>query len=346
MRVLYFGNILSGHGYTPTTIENLSRLLQTEDVELYASSDKRNKLLRLLDMIFFFFKYYKKADLVLIDTYSTLNFWYAVIIGMLSHSAHIKYVPILHGGKLPQRLDRSGKVAAKLFGRSAMNVAPSAYLYTEFVKRGFCNTIVIPNFIKEGDYEVKQRVNASPMKLLWVRSFSDGYNPQMAVRCLALLRKVYGETTLMMIGGTNGGDECLMATKRLAKELGVSDAIEFTGKLSKKELIERSKECNVFINTTNADNTPVSMIEAMATGIPVVSTNVGGIPYIIDDGRNGLLVEPGDVEAMVERLKMLIDDDTLVNRLSQAGIETGMRYYSSSVKEAWYKLFKELVIVK
>ena len=75
IRVLYFGNILSKHGYTPTTIENLSSLLQAEDVYIRISSDKRNKLLRFFDMFIFFFKHRKDTDVVLIDTYSTLNFW-------------------------------------------------------------------------------------------------------------------------------------------------------------------------------------------------------------------------------------------------------------------------------
>ena len=344
MRVLYFGNILSKHGYTPTTIENLSRLLRTEDMEFYTSSDKCNKLFRFLDMILFFFKHRKKADVVLIDTYSTLNFWYAVVIGMLSRCFHIKYIPILHGGKLPQRIERNKNISARLFNRSAVNVAPSSYLYTEFVKRGFHNTTIIPNFINEDDYLIRERKTANPMRLLWVRSFSDGYNPQMAVRCLSLLRQDFSDTTMLMIGGTNGGEECLKATKRLAEELGVSDAIEFTGKLSKRELIERSQECNVFINTTNADNTPVSMIEAMATGIPVVSTNVGGIPYIIDDGKNGLLVEAGDVDAMADKLKLLMVDEAMAVRLSRASIETGTKYYSSSVRNAWHKLLKELIV--
>lgn len=338
MKVLYFGNILSKHGYTPTTIENLSRLLQAEDLEILISSDKRNKLFRFIDMIIFFLKHRKEADTVLIDTYSTLNFWYAVVIGMLSYHHNIKYIPILHGGKLPRRLEKNRKIANKLFGRSAVNVAPSAYLYSEFMEYGFQNTIVIPNFINEREYTIEERKNVMPIKMLWVRSFSDGYNPQMAIRCLKRLREEVGEATLLMIGGTNGGNTCLNATKQLAIDLGVEDAVEFTGKLSKKELIKRSKECNVFINTTNADNTPVSVIEAMAVGIPIVSTNVGGIPYIIRDGENGLLVEAGDTEGMVRKLKLLHGDDSLVLRLSRASIETSKSYYSANVKDAWRKL--------
>ena len=68
--------------------------------------------------------------------------------------------------------------------------------------------------------------------------------------------------------------------------------MNFTGKLSKQEWRDLSKDYNVFINTTNFDNTPVSVIEAMALGIPVVSTNVGGLPFLITDKVDGVLVEP------------------------------------------------------
>lgn len=346
IKVLYFGNILSKHGYTPTTIENLSRLLQEEDMDIRISSDKRNKLLRFFDMIIFFLKHRKGTDVVLIDTYSTLNFWYAVVIGRLSYHYNIKYIPILHGGKLPRRVDRNRKIADKLFGRSAVNVAPSTYLYTEFLERGFHNMVVIPNFINERDYVIKLREKMNPIKMLWVRSFSNGYNPQMAIRCLHKLREEIGDATLLMIGGTNGGDACFNETKQLAQDLEVADAVEFTGKLSKKDLIKRSEECNVFINTTNADNTPVSVIEAMAVGIPVVSTNVGGIPYLIRDGENGLLVEVGNIEEMVGKLKLLYEDDSLVLRLSRASVETGMNYYSANVKNAWRKLLIEELMCK
>ena len=84
--------------------------------------------------------------------------------------------------------------------------------------------------------------------------------------------------------------------------------MQFTGKLTKSEWIHLSKDYNVFINTTNIDNTPVSVIEAMALGLPVVSTNVGGIPYLIEDHTNGLLVEKNNAEAMAAAVVTLMND--------------------------------------
>lgn len=342
MKILYFGNKLSKHGYTPTTVESLGRLLQSEQLEVHTSSDKKNKLLRFLDMVLFFFRNRKEADVILIDTYSTLNFWYAVVIGRLASLYGIKYIPILHGGKLPERLDKSVSASRKLFVHSAVNVAPSGYLYEEFCKRGYLNTVIIPNFIDEGNYTPLYRHSIDIPRLLWVRSFSDVYNPQMAIRVLAEVRKKSPEASLLMIGGCNGGDECLLQTKMLADSMGLSEAVEFTGKLPKSEWIARSSECNIFINTTNADNTPVSVIEAMALGFPIISTNVGGIPYVIANEENGLLVDPDNVDAMAQDVLRIVEDRELCSNLSKGSVDASRKYCSVTVKESWEVLLEKL----
>jgi glycosyltransferase involved in cell wall biosynthesis len=74
-----------------------------------------------------------------------------------------------------------------------------------------------------------------------------------------------------------------------------------------------SKKSNIFINTTHYDNTPISVIEAMALGLPVVSTNVGGIPYLISHGENGFLVEDSDVDGMVKQIVTIIENSSRIN---------------------------------
>lgn len=342
MKILYFGNILSGHGYTPTVIESLSRLLNGGDIEVFTSSNKKNKCLRMIDMIFFFFRKKKNATAVLIDTYSTMNFWYAAVIAFLSYLTGIKYIPILHGGKLPERLDRSPYISKRIFTNSAINVAPSEYLCKAFCERGYTNTVIIHNFIDEKNYRAKIREQIVVPKLLWVRSFSAIYNPTMAISLLSQLKKRFPKATLLMIGGCNEGNEWLNKTLSKVEELGLSDSVEFTGKLSKEEWIARSEECNIFINTTNADNQPVSVIEAMALGFPVISTNVGGIPYIVTDGVDGMLVEPDDVNAMAECVCKLVDDSTLLRNITEKSLKKSESFYSNNVKMEWENLLGKI----
>ena len=342
MKILYFGNVLSRHGYTPTMIESLSRLLNSGDMQVYTSSDKKNKCLRLIDMIFFFFKKRKNAEVVLIDTYSTMNFWYAAVIAFLSYLTNIKYIPILHGGKLPERLDKSPIISKRIFTNSTINVAPSEYLHKAFCERGYTNTVIIHNFIDEKNYRAKRREQIVVPKLLWVRSFSSIYNPTMAVSLLSQLKERFPDATLLMVGGCNEGKECFNRTLSKVEELGLADSVEFTGRLTKEEWIARSEECNIFINTTNVDNQPVSVIEAMSLGLPVISTNVGGIPYFITNGVNGLLVEPNDVNDMAECVCKLVDDSTLLQNITEKSLKKSESFYSCNVKKEWVNLLRNI----
>ena len=104
-------------------------------------------------------------------------------------------------------------------------------------------------------------------------------------------------------------DDSYAKTLQFAKKNNVQ--VIFTGKLSKQEWIELSKDYNVFIITTHFDNTPVSIIEAIALCLPVVSTNVGGIPYLLEQNVNALLVEDDDVDGMTNQIKLLLTEPNL-----------------------------------
>ena len=115
--VLYIGNALSNSGKTITTIDILGENLK-EFCAVYTASKKTNKFLRLLDMIKLVLMKQFKADYVLIDTYSTTNFYYALIISQLCRILSLKYIPILHGGNLPKRLLANPKLCYLIFGNA------------------------------------------------------------------------------------------------------------------------------------------------------------------------------------------------------------------------------------
>lgn len=298
--LLYIGNKLSQKGKTVTTIETLSAALQAEGFQVKSVSKKTNKGLRLLEMLFSILKYAKKTDYVLIDTYSTQNFYYAYLCSQLCRLLNLKYIPILHGGNLPNRLKNNPKLSAAIFKNAWINIAPSGYIKSHFEAYGFTNIKIIPNAINIKNYEFQER-NFEEIKLLWVRSFSRIYNPKLAVEVLHGLKVKGVEATLCMVGPDNDGS--LEETKDYANHLNLD--VTFTGKLSKKEWVALAKNETIFINTTNFDNMPVSIIEAMALGLPVISTNVGGLPFLIDDYKTGILVEPNNAEAFVSAIMQL-----------------------------------------
>jgi glycosyltransferase involved in cell wall biosynthesis len=151
---------------------------------------------------------------------------------------------------------------------------------------------------------------------------------------LHLLKEKYPKASLTMVGPEKDG--ALESSKLLAQELQLE--VNFTGLLSKKQWIERSKDHSIFINTTHFDNLPVSLIEAMALGLPVVSTNVGGIPYLIQHNVHGNLVPDGDVGAMVENIHHLIQHSKDVMTIVTNARKRSLNYSWKEVSQQWRSL--------
>ncbi|ESU26046.1 glycosyl transferase, group 1 family protein [Flavobacterium limnosediminis JC2902] len=331
--LLYLGNKLSGKGLNVTTIETLSNHLIWEGYSVASASDKKNPSLRLLDMLWAVIQS-RKTDYVLIDTYSTSAFWYAFLVSQLCGVLGKKYIPILHGGNLPNRLKSNPKLCSMLFGNAYKNVAPSHYLLHEFEKAGFENLVFIPNSMEIQKYPFKERKQLQP-KLLWVRAFADIYNPLMAVDVLKEVKKKYPDAQLCMVGPDKDGSG--EQSKQYALEQGCD--VRFTGRLAKEEWITLSKSYDIFLNTTHFDNTPVSVMEAMALGLPVVSTNVGGIPFLLKDKKDALLVGDGDVEGMVKAIRVLLGNQDMVQTMTRNARAKAEQWDWNVVKEQWKGLF-------
>lgn len=330
-RILYIGNKLLKEGSTPTSIETLGEFLKKEGFLVRTASEKKNKVLRLWDMLFHVYKYRKETDIVLIDTYSTSNFYYAVCVARLSRLLKLKYIPILRGGNLPSRLQNHPRLSNAIFHHAYKNVSPSLYIKSEFEKRGYSNIVCIPNTIDIPSYPYKQR-SYDTVNLLWVRSFSKIYNPLLAIKLLKALQDEGFKATLCMVGPE--GDGSLQEAQDLAKALGVE--VTFTGKLSKKSWIQRSENYNIFINTTNFDNMPVSVMEAMALGLPIISTNVGGMPFLIDNGNDGILVNPNDVDGFLTSIKWLVLHPEEANTMAQQARTKAEQFDWKIIKKKWH----------
>lgn len=333
--LLYIGNKLSGHGLSVTSIETLGPLLEQEGYALFYASSKKNKVLRLSDMLFKTILLRNTIDFILIDTYSTSNFWYAFLVSQLARILKIEYIPILHGGNLPKRLIRNPKFSRMIFNNAYQNVAPSHYLLHCFQENKFLNTVYIPNTIEIDSYTFKLRSEFQP-KLLWVRAFAKIYNPFMAVEVFKIIKEQFPDATLCMVGPDKDG--YLEKTKQLAASYDLD--VKFTGRLSKAEWISLSAEYDIFLNTTHFDNTPISVIEAMALGLPVISTNVGGLPFLLEDNKTAVLVEDNAVDAMIDAVKELCDNRAISENLAKNARAKAESFDWQRVKSLWNQILQ------
>lgn len=329
-KLLYIGNQLASRGGSPTAADILPPLLHEQGYYVKSASSQKYKVVKIVEMVFLVLLNRNATDFVLIDTYSTQNFWYAWTVARLCQKLKLKYIPILHGGDLPERLKTSPKASSGVFNQSYLNVAPSLYLKSEFQKAGFLNIRYIPNSIDLEKYEIKERPVLSPT-LLWVRAFDEIYNPMLALQVLELLLKKYPEAELCMVGPAK--DESLNNCRRYALQKKLP--VKFPGKLSREAWRTLSEEYDIFLNTTNIDNTPVSVIEAMALGLPVVSTNVGGLPFLISADVDGVLVPPDNPLRMADAVEKLIKDPEFSLKISKAARKKSEAFDWDVVKEKW-----------
>ncbi len=336
IKILYIGNDLLKNTKYTTTMDTLSNLLEQEKYTIYKSSSKTNKFLRLLDMCRAIVKHRDTVQYVLIDTYSTVNFYYAYITAQLCRLFRLKYVPILHGGNLPERINRSKTLSRDLFCNAYKNVSPSNYLKVAFEKKGY-QTELIPNVLEIENYSFKQRDTIAP-KLLYVRSFADIYNPTMAVKVLYELKKSHSEAELCMVGPDKDGT--LLKVKEMITDLKLEDSVTITGVLSREKWHKLSENYDIFINTTNFDNTPVSVLEAMALGLPIVSTNAGGIPYLIDNEKDGVLVTKDAASEMTEAILSLMSSNKKAQEISKNARTKVEQYGWDSVKHKWFDILE------
>lgn len=334
LKIVYVGNALSYSNSNLTTVEILSQNLKDLSYQVKSYSNQSNKVFRLLSMLWGILRH-RNYDYVLIDTYSTSAFWFAWSCARLCKTLNLRYILVLHGGNLPERLNNYPKLCNGIIVNAYINISPSHYLLEAFKVAGYSNLKVIPNSIEIKNYPFKQRKNIRP-RLLWVRAFAKIYNPILALRVFKLLRKDYPETQLSMVGPFK--DDSIEECRAYAKKYNLP--VIFTGKMSKKQWITYAQDFDIFINTTNVDNTPVSVIEAIALGLPIVTTNVGGLPYLLEHQEQALLVDPNDENAMKKAILNLLRDEDLVQKLSQNGRQLAETFDWEVVKTKWQEVLQ------
>ena len=334
-KIVYIGNDLAGKTRYRTSHEMLTDLLSEAGFEVVSVSDKKNKALRLADMLRAVIRHWN-AEYFLIDTYSTKNFYYALIISRILRAGKKKYIPILRGGNLPGRLKKNPRFSRMIFAHAYRNVAPSAYLLRIFRQAGF-DVEFIPNTLDLDKYPFKERSRLAP-RLLWVRAFARHYRPCNAIRVLQLLKSTYPGARLCMVGPDKDGS--MDEAKDLAEKLDVAEQVIFTGALEQSEWHRLSEDYDIFINTTDVDNTPVSVIEAMALGLPVVSTRAGGLPDLIRHEHDGLLVPLNDPEAMTDAVIRYIENPGWTRKIAHNARNKVEEFDWKKVKMLWKNILK------
>ncbi len=339
-KILFLGPMLGRHANrVPNPAEELAPRLQARGYDCLLSSSVNNRYLRLLDMIWALFKNARHVDIVSLQTYSGHSFIVEDILSRLARLLGLRLVMVLHGGGMPEVSAAHPAWTRRVLARAHCLVTPSFFVQKELAIYGF-SVQVLPNGMDITRYPFRRRSQAAP-HLVWLRAFHAIYQPMMAVEVLSRLLPEFPDLTLTMIGPTYG-ETSLKETKQLANQLGVNENLRIVGYVPKAQLSHWLEKGSIFLNTTSYESFGISTMEAAAVGLPVVTTNVGELPYLWQQSKTALLVGPDNAEGMASAVRSILVDDNLCDRLSLAARQNAEQFDWSVILPQWEALFRKV----
>ncbi len=209
---------------------------------------------------------------------------------------------------------------------------PSGYLVDVFGAAGIAAR-AIPNFVDLDDFAFRARRPLRPV-FLSNRNFEPLYNVACTIDAFALLQKQVAEARLVLVGD---GSERAALEARVERH-GLRN-VTFLGRVKPQDMSRIYRDADIYLNSPDIDNMPTSIIEAFASGLPVVTSDAGGIPYIVEHERTGLMFAKGDHAGQAEQALRVLRDETLAQALIEAALAECSRYRWSAVREGWLNLY-------
>jgi L-malate glycosyltransferase len=275
----------------------------------------------------------REAEVVHVFSASYWSFLLGPVPAMLAGRALGKRVVLhYHSGEAEDHLARWGHLVHPWLRLAHAIVVPSEYLRVVFARHGHAAR-VIPNVVDLDRFRWRERLAARP-RLLSTRSLEAHYGVEHTLEAFALLRQSHPQATLAIAGC--GSQEA--ALRRRARELG-GDGITFLGRVEPADMPRLCDAHDVFVNSSLVDNQPVSILEAFAAGLPVVTTPTGAIAEMVRDGETGLLVPPRSPAAMARAVGRLLAQPEVGRRLArQARVEVAAHTWPR-VRAAWGEVY-------
>ncbi len=252
-------------------------------------------------------------------------------------------IPVIvhyHGGLAREFLAKSAARVVPKLRRASAVVVPSRFLQEVFGEYGV-ESHVIPNGVNLDLFRLgPERVqDGRGVSIVITRNLEAVYGIDTAIRAAAILRNEFPDLVVSIAGA--GPHRA--ALEKLTADLRLENVIRFTGRLAPAEIAALYAQADIVLNPSRVDNTPTSLLEAAASGVPIVSTNVGGVPYMVEHERTAWLVPPDAPEAMAHAVVQVLRDLGLRRRLRENGVELANSCSWPTVKQQWLKLYDRVI---
>jgi glycosyltransferase involved in cell wall biosynthesis len=275
----------------------------------------------------------RRADVVHVFSASYSSFALAtipaiVVAKVLSRPVLLNY----HSGEAPDHLRRSRLARFVMRDCVDLNVVPSAFLREVLAGFGI-DARVVTNTIDRRAFSFRERNPLRP-RLLSTRNLEPMYNVACVLRAFARVQAHHPDAELTVVGF--GSQETAM--RQLAVDLGLR-RVTFTGQVPPEDIARYYADADIYVQTPSIDNMPLSVLEAFASGLPVVSTSVGGVPAMLTHGVQGLLAPDDNDSAVAARVMSLLEAPDEARRLAAAAYESCVRYDWPVAREGWLSAY-------
>ena len=275
----------------------------------------------------------RNADVVQVFSASYWSFVLAVAPAMVAARILGKRVILnYHSGEADDHLARWGLLVHPWLRLAHEIVVPSEYLREVFARHGY-RARVIPNVVNTSDFRYRER-RPERLHLVSTRNLERHYRVDNTLEAFALVQAQYPQAILSVAG--SGREETRL--RELAASLKL-DRVRFLGRVAPAQLPALLDQADVFVNSSIVDNQPVSVLEAFAAGLPVVSTPTGDIANMIRDGETGLLVPAGDPAAMAKAVISLLENPNRAGELARRARGELEKYTWARVSKRWAEVY-------
>lgn len=248
-----------------------------------------------------------------------------------------KVVLNYRSGEAEDHLERWPRTTRPVLRLVDAIAVPSGYLVEVFARFGFTARPIF-NFVDTACFHFRERRPLRPV-FLSNRNLEPLYNVGCVLRAFALVQRRWPDARLTVAG--DGSER--FALEQLASQLDLQH-VHFVGRVEHGRMPELYDAADVYLNAPNIDNMPGSIIESFAAGLPVVTTDAGGIPYIVTDGATGRILPRGDHAALAAAAIGLLEDEELVDRLTKAARAECHKYIWGAVRAEWVQLYREMAL--
>lgn len=249
------------------------------------------------------------------------------------------------GGHAESFFAKSWPLVSFSLRRVSRVLVPSVFLQQVFQRYHYSSAIV-PNILDHQLFKPLADPKAlavidkhSPIQIIVTRNLEEIYDVASAISAFALIKEQYPNARLSIAGS----GPLLSQLQQQVLQLDLADAVNFTGRLNSEQMAVLYQSAHLLINSSLVDNSPNSLIEAMACAVPVVSTCVGGIGHLVRDQHDALLCASGDVKALAELSITLLSSLAMRQQLVQYGQENSQRFYWTNVSKELAKHYHELL---